>query len=90
MAKVKFTSALRNFFPDLKETEVSGKSVYDVLQELEETYPGISGYLLEDDGQLRKHVNIFLKETLVTDRRHLTDTVNKEDEILIYQALSGG
>ena len=90
MAKVKFTSALRNFFPDLKETEVSGKSVNEVLKELETTYPGISGYLLEDDGQLRKHVNIFLKESLVTDRHHLTDVVHQEDEILIYQALSGG
>jgi len=90
MAFVRFTSALNRFFPDIKEMEVAGNTVNDVLSEVSKEVPGISGYLLEDDGSLRKHVNIFIKDELIQDRSKLSDPVANEDAILIYQALSGG
>ena len=90
MASVKFTSALNRFFPDLKEMEVSGGTVSQVLEGATAKVPGLSRYLLEDDGSLRKHVNIFIKEELIKDREKLSDKVTETDEVLIYQALSGG
>ena len=90
MAYVKFTSALNRFFPDLKEMEVSGGTVHRVLDQIGIEVPGISSYLLEDDGSLRKHVNIFIKDEVIQDRSKLSDPVKEQDEILIYQALSGG
>ena len=90
MAKVRFTTALNRFFPDLKEIEVEAPTLNDVIQRTDEQFPGIKGYLLEEDGSLRKHVNIFIDEELIRDRRKLTDEVAEENEILIFQALSGG
>ena len=90
MAKVKFTTALNRFFPDLKEIEVEGPTLNEVIKRTDEHFPGIKGYLLEEDGSLRKHVNIFIDEELVRDRKKLTDEVAGENEILIFQALSGG
>jgi len=90
MATVKFTSALCRFFPDLKEMEIEGNTVNEVLKKIEQKVPGVAEYLLEEDGRLRKHVNIFLKEDMITDREKLSDQVKASDEILIYQALSGG
>ena len=90
MAKLKFTSALKRFFPALEETSIQAQSVKEALDLLEVQHPGISGYLLEDDGSLRKHVNIFLKNEMITDRTTLSDKVTEQDEILVYQALSGG
>ena len=90
MAKVKFTSALKRFFPSLTEMEIPADSVKEALYQVEQRYPGILNYLTEDDGQLRKHVNIFLKGELIKDRVTLNDPVNARDELLIFQALSGG
>ena len=90
MAQVKFTSALTRFFPDLDEMEIGGDTINEVLQKTNDRVPGIINYLLEEDGSLRKHVNIFLKNNQITDREHLSDHVQSDDEILIYQALSGG
>ena len=90
MAKIKFTSALSRFFPGLGEMEIAGRNVKDVVSAVEQKYPGIQDYLLEEDGSLRQHVNIFVKEELINDREKLSDQVNDSDEILIYQALSGG
>ncbi len=90
MAKVKFTSALKRFFPELSEMEVEANNVRELVAKLESEIPGLENYLLEDDGQLRKHVNIFLKDEMISDREKLSDSITPSDEILIYQALSGG
>ena len=90
MAKVKLTSALKRFFPTLSDMEVKASCIRDVLVVLEEKYPGISNYLVDDTGRLRQHVNIFVKGELIQDRTTLTDQLNDQDEVLIFQALSGG
>lgn len=90
MAKIKFTSALKRFFPTLTEVEAEGDTVRDVLDNIEKIYPGISNYLIQDDGTLRKHVNIFIEGNMIENREILSDTVKHGDELLIIQALSGG
>lgn len=90
MPKVKFTSALKRFFPSLQETVVEANSIYEVITELEQKHPGLSTYLVDDTGKLRQHVNVFIKNELIHDRDKLSDAVQKNDEVLIFQALSGG
>lgn len=90
MPNVKFTSALKRFFPTLSETSLEAENIRAVLAKLEEKYPGISTYIIDDAGQLRQHVNIFLRGELIKDRIHLSDEVKPNDEVLIFQALSGG
>ena len=90
MAKVRFTSALTRFFPKLNEMEIQGATVKEALLNVEKNCPGILSYLMEDNGQLRKHVNIFLGEELIKDRKTLNDALTPQDELLIFQALSGG
>ena len=90
MPKVKFTSALKPFFPTLTDLELAGSTVHEVLIKIESHFPGMSSYLVDDTGQLRKHVNIFVHGDLIKDRKQLSDGVNESDELLIFQALSGG
>lgn len=90
MAKIKFTAALKRFFPDLKELDISGRTVAEVIQATEVKYPGISSYLLDERGAVRQHMNIFVRGELIEDRETLQDTLSENDEIVIFQALSGG
>jgi molybdopterin converting factor small subunit len=90
MPTVKFTSALKRFFPSLDEVNVEATTVHDVLVALEQKHPGLSSYLVDESGLLRQHVNVFVKDELIRDREKLTDTVQKNDVVLIFQALSGG
>ncbi|MEM6316690.1 MAG: MoaD/ThiS family protein [Bacteroidota bacterium] len=90
MATIKFTAALKRFFPDLTEIEVMGTTVAEVLQATEAKYPGITDYLLDERGAVRQHMNIFVKGELITDRTTLQDKLGESDEVVIFQALSGG
>ena len=62
----------------------------EIITSIEAIYPGMQNYLLEEDGSLRKHVNIFVRDEMMTDRDTLSDTLAEGDEVLIFQALSGG
>ncbi len=90
MPKVNFTSALRRFYPDLKPFEIEAKTVSDILKHLNQNYPGLTDYLVDEQGRLRQHVNIFIGDKLIKDKIGLQDVLSKDDEVYIMQALSGG
>jgi hypothetical protein len=90
MATVKFTNALKRFFPDLKDTSAKGRSLTEILHEMEAYYPGVRSYILDEQGSLRRHVNIFIDGTRITDLTVFGDEVSENSEIYIIQALSGG
>ena len=90
MARIKFTAALTRFFPNLTEMDIQGTTVNEALLNVEKKYPGILNYIVEDNGHLRKHINIFLGEELIKDRQTMQDKIAPKDELLIFQALSGG
>ncbi|NND31442.1 MAG: molybdenum cofactor biosynthesis protein MoaD [Saprospiraceae bacterium] len=90
MAKINFTRALKRFYPDLGPMDIQCDRVSDLIEILEEKYPGLKNYLVDDHGHLRKHVNIFVQERLIKDRATLLDPIDVDDEVYIMQALSGG
>ncbi|MEP2023771.1 MAG: MoaD/ThiS family protein [Reichenbachiella sp.] len=90
MPIIKFTANLKRFYPDLSEVEISSLDLNEILNELECKYKGLKDYVVDEQGQLRKHVNIFIGEELIRDRVSLSDSVKPNDEIYIMQALSGG
>ena len=90
MAIIKFTYALKRFYPDLNDIEVEVKNVNEVLEKIDVQYSGIKSYLVDDNGALRKHVNIFVNGELILDREKMTDPLDHKSEVFIMQALSGG
>jgi molybdopterin synthase sulfur carrier subunit len=90
LATVKFTHALKRFFPKLKDTSANGKTLADIFKEIESNYPGLQSYVLDERGSLRRHVNIFIDGKMINDRTKLSDSFSSNSEIYIMQALSGG
>jgi molybdopterin converting factor small subunit len=90
MPKLSFTPALKRFFPDLEEAYFPGETVEVLLDNIEAKYPGINTYLRDETGTLRKHINIFVDQALIQDRIQLQDALEEKQEVLIFQALSGG
>lgn len=90
MIKVNFTYALKRFFPQLTSVEIEAGTVREILDKLEQRFPGMRGYILDDQGRLRQHVNIFLNGELIKDKVAQSEQVEGGDEVFIMQALSGG
>ena len=62
----------------------------ECLDELDKPYAGFSGYIVDETGRLRRHVNVFVRQQPICDRETLCDRVGPQDEVFIMQALSGG
>ena len=91
MPQIRLTKHLVRFFPGLQtQITVTGQTVAEVLTALDAQYPGLAGYITDERGALRKHVNIFVGKERVRDRQTLSDPVQESDQIHIFQALSGG
>lgn len=90
MPHVRFTRHLQRFFPDLHDQEVPAATVADLVRALDGRYPGLAGYVVDEHGALRKHVNVFVDGELVRDRARLADPLSATTVVDVIQALSGG
>lgn len=92
MVTVEMTHHLYQFFPALayRTIRVPAGSVAEVLQAINEIAPGFTDYVLDERGALRRHVNVCVNDTIVIDRKKLSDHVPDEGVVYIFQALSGG
>lgn len=89
MVQLSFSSALQRHVP-CPPLEVEAGTVREALERAFEREPRLRGYVLDDQGALRKHMAVFLNGAAVQDRRGLADPVHPGGEIAVIQALSGG
>jgi hypothetical protein len=89
MPHVRFTQNIQRHIKCPART-VDGSSVRQVLEAYFAGNQGARGYVLDDQGALRKHMAIFINGEPVLDRIKLADKVPADGTIDIVQALSGG
>lgn len=92
MPTVEITPHLYRFFPALENRiiRVPAGSIAEVLYSINEIAPGFSDYIIDERGALRRHVNLSINDTVVIDRKSLSDRVPEDGTVYIFQALSGG
>lgn len=92
MARLEITRHLHAFFPQLpeREVELEAGTVAEAVGALERLAPGIGFYLCDERGALRRHVNVFVDEHMVRDRKRLSDPLGPASRVFIVQSLSGG
>ena len=89
MPRVQFTSNLQRHITTSPRA-VAGRTVAAALQAVFADNPGLRGYVLDDQGRLRKHVIVFIDGDQMADRVHLSDPVREDSDVFVMQALSGG
>jgi len=89
MPTVSFTQNLKRHV-ECPDAEAPGATVREVLDAVFATSPRLRGYVLDDQGALRKHMSIFVDGKQVVDRAGLSDPVQPSSELYVMQALSGG
>ena len=89
MATVVFTPNLKRHVECPTEL-VEGATVRAVLDAVFAQNPRLRGYVLDDQGALRHHMNVFVDGQQIGDRERLTDPVRPASEVYVMQALSGG
>ena len=95
MARLVLASALSRWLPSGSADtelvlEVSGATVGQALDDLFSRHPTLRGYVLDELGQLRHHVAVFVDGDALPRRDALSRPMAQDTQMHILQALSGG
>lgn len=89
MPTIIFTNNLKRHL-NCDSQQIDGETLAEVMSNLVATNAQLGGYIVDDQGRLRKHILVSIDNEIVKDRSHLTEVVQSDSEIYILQALSGG
>jgi molybdopterin synthase sulfur carrier subunit len=85
-AVVRLRAPLRRLAGDRAELNVAGATVIELLRELEAGNPAMGGWILDERGRIRRHINVFVNGELGE-----SDTpVGQGDRVDVLPAISGG
>jgi len=89
LPRITFTRALDRFVK-APPAAVEAANVGEALAAVFAVQPALRGYVLDDQGALRRHVAVYVNGAAVRDRTRLSDPLCADDEVYVFQALSGG
>ena len=87
---VRVPTTLRTLTAGASEVTVDGTTVSEVLESLESAHPGFKDRLLDDEGGLRRFVNLYVADDDVRFRDGLQTAVADGDTVSIIPAVAGG
>ncbi len=90
MATVLVPTPLRRLTGGQSKLTVEAGSVGSVLHALDAQYPGIVAKLLDEDGNVKRFINIFLNDHEIRTLQGLDTPVGESDKVSIVPAMAGG
>jgi sulfur-carrier protein len=87
---VRIPTTLRTLTGGQPEVSLNGSSVRDVLANLDSAHPGFADRLLDDHGNLRRFVNVFVADDDIRFLEGLDTPVPDGTELSIIPAVAGG
>lgn len=88
--KVRIPTPLRSLTQGLGEVEVEGASIGQLIQNLDGKYAGLRERLCEENGNLRRFINIYVNEEDIRFLQGLDTPLKAGDEVSIVPAIAGG
>jgi len=90
MPTIKIPTPLRKFTADKDAVDVAGDTVGAALQALDAAHPGILAKIFDDEGKIRRFINVYAGDEDVRFQDGLKTKVGAGDEIAIIPAIAGG
>jgi sulfur-carrier protein len=89
-AKVRIPTPLRKLTNEQELVEVAAGTVATAMAELQSKFPGIKERLLDEKGEVRRFVNVYVNEEDIRFLENQATPVKDGDEVSIIPAIAGG
>ncbi|HIE64648.1 MAG: MoaD/ThiS family protein [Nitrospira sp.] len=90
MIKVRIPTPLRKLTGGLGEVGGEGVDIATLIDSLEQSYPGLKERLYDEEGVLRRFVNIYINEEDIRFQQGVLTPLKTGDEVSIVPAIAGG
>ncbi|MBW7956717.1 MAG: MoaD/ThiS family protein [Deltaproteobacteria bacterium] len=88
--KVRIPTPLRKLTNGSDEVTATGANIAEIIEDLERNYPGLKERICEEDGKLRRFVNIYLNDEDIRFKENMDTRLKENDELSIIPAIAGG
>ena len=89
-ASVRIPTILRSYTGGTKEVDADGSTLAELLESLDSAHPGLKGRVLDENGALRRFVNIYVNDEDVRFTGALDTALKDGDSVTILPAVAGG
>jgi molybdopterin synthase sulfur carrier subunit len=90
MPQVRIPTPLRKLTGDQEVVIAEGATIADILSNLDATFPGLNDRLCDEEGNVRRFVNIFVNDEDIRFLDEKATVVKDTDEVSIVPAIAGG
>jgi molybdopterin converting factor small subunit len=87
---VRLPGALRDATGGQAKLEASGRTLADVIGDIERRHPGFQGRVLDDSGRIRTYVNVYIGADDARTRGGAAASVPEGSEVMVIPAMAGG
>lgn len=87
---VRIPTPLQKLTNNKTQVEVVGNTIADIIENMESQYPGVKERLCDENGALRRFVNVYVNEEDVRFLEGISTKVEDGAEISIVPAVAGG
>ncbi len=88
--KVRIPTPLQQLTNNQAEVESEGKTVRELIEDLEKKYPGLKERICDENGKVRRFINFYVNEEDVRFLKGDDTPVKDGDEVSIIPAIAGG
>ena len=88
--KVLIPTPLRKLTNNEESVEVNAKSVGEAIAELQARFPGIQERLVDEKGEVRRFVNVYVNEEDIRFLKNRETPLKDGDQVSIIPAIAGG
>lgn len=87
---VRIPTPLRGVTKGAGEVQAKGDTVADLIEDLERQYPGLRERLVEEGGEVRRFINIYINEEDIRFLQGKKTSLKEGDQVSIVPAIAGG
>jgi len=90
MPTVRFPAVMKYYVNNQTEFSVSAATASELIEKIIEQYPSVRFHLVDSDGNLRKHFNVFVNGTHIRDLNGMDTPLKEEDKVILMASAAGG
>jgi molybdopterin converting factor small subunit len=90
MPTVRFPNVMKFYVNNQAEFSVAAGTVQEMINRITEEYPSVKFHLVDSEGVLRKHFNIFVNGTHIRDLQGMDTPLQEKDKVILMASAAGG
>jgi molybdopterin converting factor small subunit len=90
MPTVRFPAVMKYYVNNQVEFSMPASTVHELIDRVIEKYPSVKFHLIDAEGNLRRHFNVFVNGTHIRDLQGMDTLLKEDDKIILMASAAGG